>query len=989
MTLHPELDLEIHAPTGSRAERRFLGWSEPFLPVAAAVLAAAYLENAELRMDRALVVVPGARAGRRLKELLLARAEAAGARLIPPRIVTIGRLPELLYAPELPLASDALSRRAWIGALRGLPRERMEAVAPLLPAADDLIAWTRLAGTVEALHREVSGGGLTFSQVADRCADGLLFSDSERWRVLSEAQSSYERLLDELGAADAGLARISALQRGQLATDTDVWLAGVVEMPRVVRSMLRSSNASGVAVRALVHAPDEEAEAFDELGCVLPDAWTRRAVPIPDRLLAVVGKPADQADEVVRSLADLRGSFAPDEIVVAVPDDEVIPFVEQRLAGAGVPARRATGARVTRTPAARLLTAIADFLGGRRYGDCAALARHPDLWRWVRQARRSGDTEVALSRAGAWITALDRYQSVRLPSRIGVGGMEGSGSAVRSVAAFCRMLDDKRFLGCLSGTRSIAGWMPEILSLLVQVYGEKPLDRAVPEQRELLDALSAIRDAAAELHRLPDAADEPCDAPTAIRLLLDAVGSKTIPPRADDAAVELLGWLEVHLDDAPVTVVTGLNEGMLPESINAHSFLPDALRTRLGLMDNAGRYARDAYQMTALVHSRRELKLVAGRRTVRGDPLRPSRLIFAVDGSALADRVRRFYEGDDAGPSSVKPVAPGVGSDGDRGTVPEPAFSLPPQPRLTAPEPIESLSVSRFGAVLTDPYRFALETVLRLRPLDDQAAELDGLGFGRLAHAVLERFGRDPETSGSTDAGMISRRLDEILDELVEIGFGGQPLPAVRLQVEQLRARLRHFAVWQAGWASDGWRIAGVECRTSEAGVPMIVDGEPFRITGRIDRLDYHAGSGRWAIFDYKTGDKGEPPDRTHRRGRGAERVWKDLQLPLYRHILLHVVDAEGNQPVTGTDPNAVMLGYILLPRDPAEAGPAFADWSADELAEADEAAREVVRFLRGGAFVWNAGETTASRDPHLAALLGLGHLEIAAVAEEEDENDG
>src|SRR5690606_26240689 len=111
----------------------------------------------------------------------------------------------------------------------------------------------------------------------------------------------------------------------------------------------------------------------------------------------------------------------------------------------------------------------------------------------------------------------------------------------------------------------------------------------------------------------------------------------------DRDAVELLGWLELRLDDAPVAVITGFNEPFLPESVNAHPFLPNSLRERLGLVGNSRRFARDAYELTALVHSRERLRVIAGRRSATGDPLRPSRLAFAVEGETLARRVEQFY----------------------------------------------------------------------------------------------------------------------------------------------------------------------------------------------------------------------------------------------------------------------------------------------------------------------------------------------------------
>ena len=111
----------------------------------------------------------------------------------------------------------------------------------------------------------------------------------------------------------------------------------------------------------------------------------------------------------------------------------------------------------------------------------------------------------------------------------------------------------------------------------------------------------------------------------------------------DPAAIELLGWLELPWDDAPALVVTTFNEGCVPASINSDLFLPNALRVRLGLQDNARRYARDAYALSVLLATRERLDLIVARRNSEGDPLPPSRLLFATDAETLASRALAWF----------------------------------------------------------------------------------------------------------------------------------------------------------------------------------------------------------------------------------------------------------------------------------------------------------------------------------------------------------
>ena len=133
------------------------------------------------------------------------------------------------------------------------------------------------------------------------------------------------------------------------------------------------------------------------------------------------------------------------------------------------------------------------------------------------------------------------------------------------------------------GIRPISEWMPEILEILVRVYGRDLWIGARASVRRMVDALDHIKGAATRLATLPGELDARVEAPEVLAILLaELTGPEmTIPPDPEDHAVELLGWLELPLDDAPAVILTGVNERILPEALGADPFLPGALRTRL------------------------------------------------------------------------------------------------------------------------------------------------------------------------------------------------------------------------------------------------------------------------------------------------------------------------------------------------------------------------------------------------------------------------
>ena len=974
--------------------RTFLGWDAPALPRAASLLCENYRTSEALRLDDALVVVPGGRAGRRLKELLLEQADELDLPLVPPRVVTVGAVPELIMESVRPLIEPARSRMAWLETLRAASPERLETLFARLPATDAVRDWAGLAREVDTLHATAASAGLRFDDVAERCSDLPLFDDGERWAALAELQRDYEERIAALGLEDRHLARLRPLV---LAADTpdDIWLLAVSDMPPVIHRMLMDVAAAGRRVRALVHAPESRSEAFDPLGCVATDAWLDSPVPVPEDRLEVVDRPEHQAACAAAAMAGLGGAYAAEEVAVAVPDAGVVPYLEQRLEDAGVPARNAAGDRLDRTPPYRLLAAIADWLDGRRFEALAALARHPDL-------------HASLGPRDP-LPALDAYFKDHLPAQAN-GAFRGLGGraehrdrteAVRAaVDALVKPLEEP-------GPGRLSQGVTAALELLAGVYGDRDLRPDRPTDRRLLQSLDRLKRAGDGFRDLPPSLDPRCTPATAIRMVLDEAAGDAIPPDPDRGAVELLGWLEMHLDDAPVAVVTGLNEPFLPGSVTAHAFLPNSLRSHLGLLDNDRRYARDAYQLTAILHARQEVFLISGRRSATGDPLRPSRLLLAADPETVARRVRRFYaeeagEGEGGGDAGRVLAGANAGDAGDARELvvtadtddadrrrPASGFVLPPEPVIELDHPIVRLRATDFSRVLADPYGFALERALKLEPVDDAARELDGLGFGWLAHRVLEGFGRREKPLGrpgvadvdETDASAVAAYLDCLLDQAFDGRYGDSAHVAARVQREQLRARLHRFAVWHAGWIADGWQMRAVECSTPDEGLPMMVDGRPMNVTARIDRVDYHPGLDEWAVFDYKTSDRGEGPEKTHRKG-GKDREWVDLQLPVYHWLLPQLKDDDG--PIAASArPDRIRLGYILLPRDLECVGHEIADWSGADIEEAMDVARDVVRKVREGRFEFDPDARARWPDPRMEALLGRGQLTAA-----DDESD-
>lgn len=909
--------------------RRFLGLDRPALAAAADYLVTRFGQGTLLDLRDLVVVLPGARAGRRLLEILVDRTDADGLTLAPPQITTVGQLPELLYQARRPFAGDLVQQFAWAEVLRALDPVTLSAIVAERPGDDDVERWLELGRLLQTLHRELASDGLDFAAVARRGNMLPGTAETERWQALVAIQRAYLDSLDQLGHWDRQTARLFAVEHRQCRSDRSIVLVAAADLNQSMRQML---DQVADKVTALIYAPQLWADRFDEHGCLIPEAWQDVELPICEEALVEADGPAEQSEHVARRIAQFDGKFRAEEITIGLADERLVAQVVRQLDECKLPNRYGPGQPLWRTSVYRMLADVAALARTGRYVEFAQLARNPDIETWL---MRSGVDP-------GWIEEMDDYYNEHLPRQIDGHWLGSSERFPRLRGAYDRIA---RLTGCLrGGPQALGGWLPRLQDLLLDVYGGHAFHLDREADRVAWKACGAVLDVIGQLGRIPPSLVGPVGGPEALNLLLDRLRPQRIAPAASDAAIELVGWLELPLDDAPALIVTSFNEGFVPTSVDADMFLPGGLRSDLGLDDNARRYARDAYAVSTLLAGWRNTTLVVARRGHDDDPLAPSRLLFAAPPTTVAQRCLRFF---DEQPRRQVPAPLAGGLTTSRETF---AFDVPrPRPR---PEPITRMSVTSFKTYLACPYRFYLSRMMKLGRIDDAALELDGAGFGGLAHTVLERFGRG-DRRDETNSSTVQRQFDHLLNQAVRERFGEHPTAALAVQIEQLRLRLHRLARWQADWASQGWRIEHAEVSFSDQPGRLDMEDGPMLLTGRIDRIDKNVRTGRRMILDYKTSDSGDSPEKTHRRGG----EWIDLQLPLYRHLAREL----------GID-GPVGLGYIVLPKSTVNVGLSAAEWTDAELRDADMTARDVARKVRDQQF-WPPADPPPAFSEDFAAV--------------------
>ena len=898
-------------------ELEFVGWDKPLLPQTAHSLRkrfGASPRSEELDLSHLICVLPTSYALDRFEKLLACTSADSDLVLSKPECLTVGQLPEKLYCPKRPLAIEFEQTLAWSGVLANTPATELSPLVPTLPASEEIDSWMELAATLRGLHEDLASNRLTFLDVANVSESP---SDQRRWMLLSRLYESYLETLDRAGLADPHHERKRAFENGECQSDKTVCLIGTSDLSLLQIAMLESMQGT---IHSFIAAPPSEANRFDSLGCLVTNEWTEHSLPLQDEQLLPAGDIADQSLAVAENLAIWTTDYRAANMTIGVTDDSQIGPVEFELRGSGIETFRHAGWTVNRTAVGRLIRLVAAFQNRPTWQSLATLVRHADVFDWLTETIASDDDSKA-----DWLTELDQLISNHYP--IELDSELPPEATKRYPLAITVAQTVEKWLAPFSDenrTRPLARWCQTISDWLVTLYRDEKKDTLAPimpvTSRTSL-ALDSVNRLLKRFSEVNASLDFEVNGADALQMIATRVSELRISEPMGDEEVKILGWLDLALDDSEALVMVGLNHPFVPGAVTSDAFLPGTLRTQLRMSDNDRRYARDVYNMQLLLSTRKAIRFIVGRTSADGTPTPPSRLLAAASDVDVARRIRKILK--------LKRPKVDIKHKWNEAATQErlPIPKLPTSADGTCV--VKAMSVTAFRDYLACPYRFYLRHVLKLKPLDDSSSELAANQFGDLVHGALERFGDSPDRDAA-DQGKIEGLLHRHLHAYADERYGTSVSTAVTLQIHQAERRLATVAVEQAKRIAAGWRIERSEAPVDdkEMGACIEVDGFRMGLRGRLDRIDFHPATGRWAILDYKT--HGHKPEKKHLKKTEDGYKWIDLQLPLYRMMIPYLgIDAKVNE---------VELGYFNVSDKDAE--------TRINIAEFDEALMEKARLL-------------------------------------------
>ena len=856
-------------------------------------------------LDHVMVIVPTAQSGRQLRLKLAERAAANGwGGILPPRVV----LPMQIIEPadaSLETASTVQLRAAFLKFVGERPRRATEGGKTVLTEWTELFRPEYIADfkshlsfldQLNDIWRILAGGGLLMREVAtDGKAAALLAAaqgdELARWRQLGEFETAFFDFLHARGLRHEveGVHLAKTAAKPLPAAVEEVVLPALVDPVAVVYDVLRQQR-EALRVSVLLQAAAADADKFDDWGRPRTRAWIGDAAPVLSGI---------RNEDIVRTATDaglakkIAAEFPTAGSDLAVPslglcDEALFPELSAAFLNVGYELHNPERHLLSVSSLGRIVDNLITLYSSRAaefpWEPFVALLRENDvIWpvlngipkdeKGFRPSRRAVLEGVDICR--------NAFLPRTLPASCAFDESRLKAFDRRSYTAFCQaaksLTDLLRAAAAEDGIVSVAGFVRGMLQRIYAAHGVGNDEG----DKEFRAAAQAVRDVLGQFD------DETVSAlglgeGALVGLLRKTVAEAAYSLEPDSrSAIRTEGWLELAWSDADKIALAGFNEGAVPDSVTGHAFLPDSIRTALGLTSNDQRLARDTCLLKSLLDSRAgspgSVRAYVALASNAGDIHRPSRLLFLVRPDELAARTAWLF-----GELPPEQALPGRGiAEGWLPALPDEA----PLHGVSEKFPEGRLSASAIDTWLKCPFTYLFQYGLDMRRVEEKD-ELEADDFGTLIHKALEAYAL--EQLDRTEKGLTQlHELDDIRASFDRImaalrrTYGERQSVNLRLQLDAAEERLKSFARIQAKWADAGWTVAA---RPEYDFIERPFEGEDgcdVVIKGSVDRIDFKEGVG-YRIIDYKTWDSREGAwSRIVKGGLAQARHAERLKLPV------------------------------------------------------------------------------------------------------------
>ncbi len=920
-------------------ERHFIGWNGSLAELTAkAILAGAAPAPGMRAIDLSAhrVIVPSQFAGRLIREQLAIQSPHG---VLLPKIET----PESFLNwgdRNLDIANNEDCLLAWIQVLTEESFD-WEDYPNLFPDTKnrkvkfDFHSAQTFAQQLIRLRDQLGGSSIAhnFRSVIKIIVE-IRPEEENRWNNLAELEDQYLAVLKKMGKGDHNQIRTSLATGDGMPEGVDtVWLVSLLDpQPLLIEALKRRKDK--LSIKILIGADETENAGFDEFGRPDTEFWKNREAQWDDfeSNVHVVRDPEHGLDKLSELLNNTKPEFG--TLAVIPCERERYPaMISDRLKSLGAESLNPMGKLHGDHVIHHLMTSMVNLLKYKTFANLRKTLLHPTLAKNL-----LGDYETSFQSLNL---KLDALSSRKPPQNLiklveYVRGLKDSDDDREKIQLEKIRKLENTLSFIINKLQEFDKLRPNELGLsLLKLCQNKDQSTSDYEQEFASEVSESIEEILANLN--PESSEGiKLNSTEWIELALSISREERFRKNFTEEPINLPGWMEAMWEPVPHLVIFGFTDDLIPQSHNADPFLPSHLRDKLGLTTSENHFANAAFSLERIRRCRTEgrVDIIVPRHDCDGNGLRPSRLLFLCQDDQLIKRVHILFES-------------------ELTTESQPYWEIPEELRLIPVAKLEKLakrqnhiSATGFEGYLSNPADFWLKTILQLNETSHDDVELNRAEFGTLIHSVLETFGRDPNNHNLTDPAEIAEKLGGYLDKHFKSLYGDEPESSLILQKETAKDRLLRFSETQASLVKEGWRIKEVEGTLP----PVIFNG--IEVGGRFDRLDYHADTKTFRVYDYKTFDKidnnspqarhwakvtkinaKEIPDfQFHIDGektkkppiKDIRKVWRNLQLPVYYHNLTVKREGSATKPYPEINEDNLKVGYIVLV---AEGSPVVSVW--------------------------------------------------------------
>ncbi len=855
------------------ATLHFLGWDKPITTIVSHFILSSLTgpDRKIIDLQHDLIIVPTRQAGRHLREAMTLYCARHNAAMLSARIEE----PSSLFRPHKKNpreASATMVKALWTNLLS---RSNLNDYPNLFPGPkhNNDFSWAmRMGEMMQNLRNTLTDGGYQISNMPDNTE----LEEPQRWLDMARLEKAYIDRVEKAGLTDPCLNKISLATSPAPPENINRIIIAAVPDPSLLMIKALEQLAEKITVDILVHAPESMADHFDQWGRPIPAKWMHLLFDIPDPQANIIlaSSPQAQSRRVIEEISAESKSIGPSDIAIGVPDKSIIPHIEKDLAESGLPAFNPANKIMKDHPAYKLIESFISLVTNNTYKAFSTFLRHHDALNFLEKS----DLNI---KPRNLLKEIDEFQNKYLP-------------LLFDDITQSRHLESDSYNNLRKASQTVRTLIDHfqkqnpadaIRSFCQTIYEPRIINTRNLNDKELLEATQKMDSILQEFTTRPDL-ESLLDRKSILTLILRRLGEQEYHNEREKTAIDLEGWLELTWNDAPFLIVTGMNEGTVPQSRTGDAFLPDSLRSILQLRDNASRFARDAFLTRGFIESRRNsgrVCFIAGKTNSAGDPLKPSRIFFRCDDKELPARAELLFRQ----------------TDEHRNTPPSTiSFKLKPATPEEAMRNLKhpgELNVTSFRDYLSCPFRFYLKHVLKMKALDDQKSGMDARDFGDMIHWALNEMARNKEIAQCREQKELEMFLCNKADHWMKNRYGNPlPLPLM-ITLDSGKQRLRAAARAHIDLVNQEWEIIQAETEYKTELNGMI-------IKGRIDRIDRNRHNGAIRIIDYKTSDgsKSKKPKTEHIKkdnsntpeftkliaAAGESEHWRDLQLPLYMFLV-------------------------------------------------------------------------------------------------------